>query len=281
MRSNAICFRTGLLALSMMVTACAAGTRSAEPAADDPGPLQFFALEGRVMQFVHLEPSPDMRLGGRAVAGERMGTIMAFPTSYSSMNHAAVLRAQRMYDMGNFAGAVHEMEKPVMMEPRNPFILNEIARALYQTDRERSYEYYERLIDVLDTQPVGAVGTLTPPPGGKRYPAVDQHGAEVDTVRIDMWFLDAYWKYGTLLLDREEYRHAVFEISRAVSTRWEAAPEALLDQACTWLAEAWLEIGEAEAARHYALWALRVHPGSPTARNYLRRAEEMLAPPPD
>ena len=87
-------------------------------------------------------------------------------------------------------------------------------------------------------------------------------------VTVDVWFVDAYWKVGTLHIDRAEWERAAFEISRALAggSMWERLAS---DQALAYLIRAYHEMDRRDVARYYAERALERNPRNMFAKRYL------------
>jgi tetratricopeptide (TPR) repeat protein len=149
---------------------------------------------------------------------------------------------------GAYAGALAAIEPAYLDERDNPFVIETYARVLYRKgERAQSYVVYRQLVDLLDAR----------------------WGAP-EAVTVDLWFVDAYWKVGTLHMDRREWSRATFEISRALvgGLAWEPLAE---EQALSYLTKAYFELGRPEEARYYAERALGRNPRNTYARQYLDR----------
>lgn len=92
---------------------------------------------------------------------------------------------------------------------------------------------------------------------------LDQEGEAVysrDAAYIDMWFREAYWKLGTLYLDRKLYVQAVYEISRAILAVAFTGDPRLLEQAYSFIAESYYELGDYDEAACYVEASLEMNP---------------------
>src|SRR6266566_5271577 len=116
-----------------------------------------------------------------------------------------------------------------------------------QRERERAFEVYRTLVDLLDAE---------------------WSTDAAKAVTIDLWFVDAYWKVGTLHIDRAEWERAAFEISRALAGGFMWEPLAV-DQALSYLMRAYDQMDRHDVARYYAERALEQNPKNPLARRYL------------
>ena len=93
-------------------------------------------------------------------------------------------------------------------------------------------------------------------------------GAGPRSVVIDAWFADAYWKLGTLYMDRAEYDKAAFEISRCLATG-RSMPAALTDQAYSYLTKAHYHLGDYATAEALGRLTLRHNPDNQYVRPFL------------
>jgi tetratricopeptide (TPR) repeat protein len=241
--------RVGALALAVLATGCAV-TRPA-PAARTPaasaGPVRLFALDDKPVALAHASAAEPA--GGAVVSGGRpIGAFEPPPAVVSSRHQARVESANRLYAQRDYAGALAAIEPAYLDERDNPFLIETYARVLYRmNERAQSFVLYRQLVDLLDARWGGP-----------------------DSVTVDLWFVDAYWKAGTLHMDRREWQRAAFEISRALvgGLAWEPLAE---DQALSYLTKAYFELGRHEEARYYAQRALGRNPRNTYARQYLDR----------
>jgi len=97
---------------------------------------------------------------------------------------------------------------------------------------------------------------------------------------LDVWFPEAYWKIGTLHLDRREYRQGAFEICRFLaiekhlpSRHHERESLHLYAQAPQYLTEARFHLKEFRSARYYADRTLELDPENRYALEILRRMD--------
>jgi len=161
---------------------------------------------------------------------------------------ATLVEAEMLYGKQDYAAALAALEPAYREEPTNPFVLEAYGRALYrQRERTRAFDVYRRLVDLLDSE------------WRSDAPAA---------VTVDVWFVDAYWKVGTLHIDRAEWERAAFEISRALAggSMWERLAG---DQALSYLVRAYHEMDRRDVARYYAERALERNPRNMFAKRYL------------
>lgn len=233
----------------MLATGCAM-TRPAPPSrapAAVSGPVRLYALDDKPVALARAAAT-EPAAGAIVSAGRPIGAFEPPPAVLSVRHQARVDAANRLYDARDYAGALAAIEPAYLDERANPFLIETYARVLYRMgERAQSFVVYRQLVDLLDAQ-----------------------WAAPDSVTVDLWFVDAYWKAGTLHMDRREWERAAFEISRALvgGLAWEPLAE---DQALSYLTRAYFELGRHEEARYYAQRALGRNPRNTYARQYLDR----------
>lgn len=192
-------------------------------------------------------------VGDSVRRGIPLGTVQAYPSPLSKRHQRAIDSARVLYNARDYDGAAALLVPAYTDERDNPFIANEYARTLFRIDsrRNESFEVYRRLVDQLDRQ----------------------HGTSDRVVAVDAWFSEANWKLGNLYLDREQWDKAAFEIVRFLLTRADPQ-EPALEQAYTYLAEAFAHLGSNDLARWSAEQALRLNPRSTEALSYLYQIGE-------
>jgi tetratricopeptide (TPR) repeat protein len=166
--------------------------------------------------FLHLE------------GGQFMGRVQEAPSRFSDKHDDSIKKAEELYSEKRFHEAAQMLYSALQDEPENLFILNELARTLFwiKEKRPESLDLYKKLISLLDA------------------PSEDKD----NTIVIDMWFSEAYWKLGCLYLDRKEYEKAIFEITRgmfAVACIRTQRPtyEQVYEQQLSYLCEAYYFLG--------------------------------------
>lgn len=244
----------------ILLIACSQKNVKLSPRDIDMGKIRFFSLSGSRDFFIaHVEAKKELE-GKPFEPGESLGHIMPFPKTLSEKYNAEILKSNELYEQRDYKQAAVILKLPIELEPYNAFILEAYAKALYRQNlREESFVYYKRLIDLLN-----------------RGPKMNDKKMTENTIVIDFWFVDAYWKYGTLLMDRGEWKAAAFEISRFLLMNRNMCSQQpnLCVQAFSYLTEANFEMKEYNIARYYAEIALALDPSNGYVKSYLAKMPE-------
>jgi tetratricopeptide (TPR) repeat protein len=212
-------------------------------------PLTLYALQGREVRLAHLGPAVEATtpIATALAAGKPVGDVQPLPVVVSDRHQAELVGAESLYGRQQYGAALAMLEPAYRDEPTNPFVLEAYGRTLYrQRERARAFEVYRTLVDLLDAEWQAGPAAVT----------------------VDLWFVDAYWKVGTLHMDRAEWERAAFEISRALAGGF-AGEWLAVDQALAYLIRAYHEMGRRDIARYYAERALERNPKHPIAQRYL------------
>jgi len=193
---------------------------------------------GRTALYRHAKLNESIRPGTQVGAGEEIFTVAPLPTVITYNGQASFEEASANYNAGNFTAALELLGALEKEDPHNPFILNDIARTLYRlARREESFQVYSKLQEVLKrgySFPAGA-----PALQGTEVPGENQ-------ILIDLWFVESYWKIGSLHMDREEWDLAIENISVIAYLRFQSMQKLktsqdrlLAEQAFSYLTEAY------------------------------------------
>lgn len=203
----------------------------------------------RPLIFAHIE-SDTANLITTIEAGAALGNVSPYPVIVSSQYDTLYQLSLQLYDQRLFIESAESIELALKTEPNNLFMLNQYARALYWADnhRDRSHQAYRKLVGLLDDA-----------------------NPDSQTIYIDLWFTESYWKIGTLYLDIEEYERAVIEIGRFWLGSINNMSPVLQEQAAEFLAEAFIDLGKIPSALYFAQYALTINPNNALAKSITTR----------
>lgn len=198
--------------------------------------------------FLHVDARQDLIEGQRVGRGESLGKIQSYPLLFSEKFNSEYLESQKLYNSRDYLSAANILTKAIQEEPDNPFLLNQYARSLFwiPSFKKDSFDTYSKLIHILDKQT-----------------------KEQDSVVIDLWFAEAYWKIASLHLDQGEYQKAIFEISRFLIGYAGHLSNQAYEQAFEYLAEAHYYLKETENAKYFAKLALDINPQNKKVKIYM------------
>jgi len=248
MRAAALSLSVGLAVAGCSTTSTKPGGPTPRAAIDTSAFIELPALKGRNLIHLGIIPSTDLKPGA-IERGQSIGRYAPLPADRGGPFQAELLESERRYAAGDHEGAAAVLRPLVAPFDVDPFVLNAYARALYWFDCPRSFEVYGSVVAAADAM-AGA-------------------GAGPNELVIHSWFAEAYWKKGTLHLDREEWPEAALEISRylaasglATATLAQLRAEPSAEQALQYLAEAYALMGQEPVAIRFARQTLQVAPGN-------------------
>lgn len=187
---------------------------------------------------------------GNVSMGEILGQVAPFPKKLSNRFDSNIQKSKKLYTKKKYKKAVNILEEAIKIEPTNPFILYEYARATYRIKEkaEDSYKTYKKLVRILDST----------------YNNSDSN------MVIDFWFKEAYWKLGTLHMDHNKWSEAFYEINRFIGSIQDMKGEFIYEQALSYLTECAFEMGEFELSTHFANRTLFYNPKNEYVKYYLK-----------
>jgi tetratricopeptide (TPR) repeat protein len=182
-------------------------------------------------------------------AGDMLGTVTAFPDTLSKQFSDEIKSSIDLYTRKNYSEAISVLEVPLMNESDNLFIINYYARALYLVDRKKSFEIYKRLVSDLDSL----------------------YNSSIDSIKIDLWFREAYWKLGTLYMDNKLWKEAYFEISRFILSISSEKGTPIYCQALEFLTECAYNLYDDDLAKYLAERTLFYDPNNTYVKGLLKK----------
>ena len=221
--------------VALLLSGCGGSRPPPADLSPDPGPSQR-SLARREFIYVHVEPT--VATGDSVNAGTTLGFVQEMPAVQSAANQHLLAAARQLYDQERFEEAASVVQPAFITEPDNPFILNEYARALFRVDslKPQSRRVYVELVELLTAGQSHAPNTLV----------------------VDLWFIDAYWKLAMLYLDVEEYARALNELLK-VKVAGSSDPT-FDEQVYAYFAEAYYFLGDQTAAEEFVRKTLELNP---------------------
>lgn len=209
----------------------------------------------------HASPNPNATAKQIAVAGQHLMQPDPLPLEQSATYGSALAASRAAYAQGQFNNAATRLTAGLASETQNHFLLFQYARALYATEvrKPESFVVYQQLIRSLDRD----------------------NGENDSTATIDYWFLEAYWKLGTLQMDQAQWGPAAYNIARflagAASLDGLTQEPMLYEQALGYLTECYFKLNEPEICRYYGTRTLKFFPKNRYVKAYLAKLPPPMA----
>lgn len=227
----------------------------------------FYLLSHKDVVLDHFHISDEVKESGQISPDKQFGSLQEKPAVLSAQYQQELEASYGAYEQGDFKKAAKLLGRVYRKEPDNPFILDQYARSLYRFNRRKSFKVYSKLIELLDSDyDPESYFTRFNYKNSNRLDNLTEHGLnselidlwnslskqhEQEVYMIDCWFQEAYWKKGTLHLDRKEYLEAALEITRSLYVDVDI-PDKALEQAFSYLTEAYFFLGKFQLALNCA-----------------------------
>lgn len=237
--------------------------------------------------YLHIIPSDMLKIKESIKPNEYLGEIEKKPDVLSEKYNFIINKSIKLYNGKNYEQAAKSLETALKNDPENPFILNYYAKALYWFDNDNSYKYYKKLIDILDKQQIGekylelknSKNNLLEIKNEKLKKEIEEISYEIakinkDKIKIDYWFTEAYWKLGTLYLDRSDYLRGIYEITRSMVTTDNY--DLIKEQAYSYLCESFCFLNKPELANYCADQVFIINPENKYVLKYLDMLKENI-----
>lgn len=167
----------------------------------------FTPFAGMYVEYRNVVADKAVKKGKFFAANTSLGKLRPLPKPLTP-NDELFEQGQELYNKQDLKGAVKAFLQIYKMDKKNPFVINALARTYYRVEGEsgRAINAYIELIKIIE----------------KGYFESEKYAVTISTsddkpqatVVIDPWFLESYWKLGTLYLDYQDYPRAVFEMSK-------------------------------------------------------------------
>ncbi|MDQ2771992.1 MAG: hypothetical protein M3Y54_16010 [Bacteroidota bacterium] len=236
-----------LLLLCVFVTHCPVHGQSRFYLYND-----LIALPVRINTLNMLHVEFDTTLVGSAVEqGQIIGRADSGPLVRSARYGMKLIAAEDEYAASRYAQSAALLQEAAQREHTNPFIGYQLARSLYRNDatKPQAFQLYQRLVRQLDAA----------------VPVPDS------VLNTDVWFAEAYWKLGTLYLDRAQWADAARSIAQfqiaAPLSEYQGTP--LHEEIMGYLTECFYQLHDAKLCRHFGNLTLKYFPQNQYVRPYL------------
>ena len=167
------------------------------------------------INFIHITHTGNIDSIVKIEENQIIGHIQNYPDKLSERFNNEIESSNKYYEIGDFINAKKILDNPIILESQNTFILYYYARACYKVDKINSFKTYKKLVAKLDST----------------------YHNKASAPVIDLWFLEAYWKLGTLYMDNNDWNRAYFEISRFLLGRKGYENTPIYSQALEFLTE--------------------------------------------
>ncbi|MBN2547177.1 MAG: hypothetical protein JXB50_15350, partial [Spirochaetes bacterium] len=181
--------------------------------------------------FFHIIPNDMLKVTEDVRISDFLGFPEKIPKEISKKNKLLIDRAKNLYSEKKYQEAAKLLETVINRESDNLFVINFYAKALYWFDNEKSFTCYKKLVELLDSQKYDEKHLevkvnekdLMLVKNEKMLEEIKEIQAELQNINsgklmIDLWFQEAYWKLGTLYLDRNDFLRGIYEITRSYAT---------------------------------------------------------------
>jgi tetratricopeptide (TPR) repeat protein len=195
-----------------------------------------------------------LKTGDQVEKGQPIGRVASLPAKRSEKFDQQLKQSELYYQSGAYAQAAEVLTQALAQEPQNLFLLNAYARALYKIDNRRddSYQAYKTLVSRLDAM-----------------------AASPTELSLSHWFIESYWKLGTLHMDHEQWREAILEIGKFMIMAESQQKEPVYEQALSYLTECAFGMKDKTLTQHFGKRTLEVNPGNDYVLEYLEAVAKM------
>ena len=204
-------------------------------------------LRGRHRILLHFDQTQPLKVGDIILPGDRIGSITPWPKTLSPTEDEALKEGIRYYDKGDYLSASDVFRSLYASEADNPFYLIYAAKTLYWIEGGSylSLSLFERLNSLIEAPYVN----------------------EKDSVVVDLWFPDLYWKMANLYLERQEYDRVAYEIARTF-TGGTRIKDPALEQMLNYLTEAYFFLDDVEMNHDAYGCTMRLFPSNEYVKEF-------------
>lgn len=212
--------------------------------------LRFIPFAKHKIVFHNLIASESVKKGQALEPSSSLGQIRKIPKPFTP-NDELFAQGEEAYARRDFEGSIELFTRLYAMDKENPFVLNALGRSFYwmKGRKKEAIGFYLQLMKILEK------GYLDSEKNAVVFQATNAKSRAITV--IDPWFIDAYWKLGTLYLDYEKYPEAIFEMHRLYYYEYTAEREIpaeniqLAVQLFRYLTEAYYFVKDKEANQYF------------------------------
>jgi tetratricopeptide (TPR) repeat protein len=220
------------------------------------------------VRYHNVLPYENIVEGAEVTVKDYLGKIRPYPKPLT-LDERTFDIAEDAYQRGEYRRAATEYIKVYNLDKTNPFVINAIARTFYKLEnqRGRSFRAYLDLMKIIEN------GYMDSEKYSVSVGKLKAKGQKV--VVIDPWFLEAYWKLGTLYLDYQEYDKAVLEMSKMYYYEFRAhkdIPEAdkgMAVQLFSYLTEAYFHLKNRNANAYFYCRTKEIDPANTFVEEFM------------
>lgn len=229
----------------------------------------FIPFTERYVKYHNVIAHEKIKEGQNVSSQDNLGRIRERPKPLTP-NDELFEKGQELYGQNDFENALRVFLKIYKIDEKNPFVLNALARTWYKMPNQggRSIKAYLYLMKIIEAGYFDS----------EKYSVLvdsDRRSKSKGTMVIDPWFLEAYWKLGTLYLDYQEYPKAIVEMSKMyyyefnAQKQIESADFPMAGQLFGYLTEAYFHTRNAKANSYFYCRTKEIDPGNKYVDQFL------------
>lgn len=220
---------------------------------------QFNPFHNLTVYYLHINTYESIKPGVDVNEYQNIGTVQALPKVLTK-NDAKFEEANKSYAAGQYDKAAKAYIELYQLDKTNKFVINGLARTYYKMPnfRGHSIRAYLDLMRLIDETSPNAKSNANLP--ANRPQEISK------SMVIDPWFIEAYWKLGTLHLDYEEYEKAIIQMSKIYFFEFNKTKDIVPSdrnmalQLFSYLAEAYYRLDHREANQYFYCRAKEIDP---------------------
>ena len=243
----------------LLITALAGPCVNLYAASKCGSDLAFNPFRGTHVEYRNVIADEAIKAGKTFAANTSLGKLRPRPRPMTP-NDDLFQQGQELYAKKDYAGAVKIFLQVYKLDAKNPFVINALSRTYYNMEGQgsRSINGYLELMSIIEAGYFDS----------EKYSVTIRLSKNKPQAKlvIDPWFIEAYWKLGTLYLDYQEYEKSVFEMSKIYYYEFHAgielreAEQQMAKQLFGYLAEAHFHLKNKAANNYFICRTKEVDP---------------------